>query len=941
MSRQLPTGSQFGEQTLAAIDKKVQDALSTIIHVTNTSGHLKGTHQHKLKSSVEAIGGAFAEVRSRTATEEVARLEAANAHLSWQLTELRKQVDEMRSQPAALAEVDIRRIMEEVSRSTRDQFSRMLNARLEGLEGRLLPEPRLRPPLAADRRAVEVAPPQPPAEGSARQPTQQQPAASSTTGPAQPPAVGKQKPKPKNKKGRGVSLAAQEAAAARQASTTSTKETVTAPNKPKWSVVVGSTAKTKTATRAASGSKKSKAPNSPKTPIRKPKLKPPRTAAITITMKPEAVEKGVTYEAILAEAKNRIKLEEIGISTLRFRTAATGARMLELPPDIEDAEKAANELAEKLRGVLGDKANVQRPTKCAELRVTGLDDSVTADEVVTAVATEGGCAPENIKPGVISRSRSGSGSLWLSCPVIAAKKLVGTGRIKVGWISARVVLLESKPLRCYRCLEKGHVGAKCDRDVDRSDLCYRCGMQGHKARECTAEASCAICKASGKPAGHSIGAKGCQGGKSNGAKKGGEHQPLCQCPRPSSTIDGRVANRGSCGIRALFYPLPERLGCRPEQESGYYSPRCHRLSSFESVVKGRGFVLAVLEGIAIIGVYFSPNGILPEFEQSLTEVGALIGQISPVPVLVAGDFNAKSTTWGCPATDPRGEVLEEWAVSLGLAVLNTGSESTCVRPQGESIVDITFASNVLARRVQNWRVEVGVESLSDHRYIRFDLSTPPVTARNTRFTAGDSPKWVLGKLNRELAKEAAIVESWGATIGPVEIAQVERETENLNVALIRVCDAAMPRAKPFSPKRQVYWWRPELRQLRNACVAARRRYTRSRRRRIRVLEEEDALYEAYRIARKTLQTGIAQAKEAAWEEWLETLNRDPWGRPYRAIRKKLRPWAPPLTSSLQPDLLERVVGALFPERGEFVPPAMAPTTRPLEVIREGTTSNRS
>ncbi|XP_047995913.1 uncharacterized protein LOC125233826 [Leguminivora glycinivorella] len=184
--------------------------------------------------------------------------------------------------------------------------------------------------------------------------------------------------------------------------------------------------------------------------------------------------------------------------------------------------------------------------------------------------------------------------------------------------------------------------------------------------------------------------------------------------------------------------------------------------SFENTVKGRGFVLAVLSGVAIIGVYFSPNRLLAEFEQSLTEVGALIRQISPVPVIVAGDFNAKSTAWGCPATDVRGDVLEEWAISLGLTILNTGSESTCVRPQGESIVDITFASDALARRIQNWRVEAEVESLSDHRYIRYDLTTLPVTGRNVRFAAGDSPKWILGKLNRELAKEAAIVESWGS-----------------------------------------------------------------------------------------------------------------------------------------------------------------------------------
>jgi endonuclease/exonuclease/phosphatase (EEP) superfamily protein YafD len=356
--------------------------------------------------------------------------------------------------------------------------------------------------------------------------------------------------------------------------------------------------------------------------------------------------------------------------------------------------------------------------------------------------------------------------------------------------------------------------------------------------------------------------------------------------------------------------------------------------TFENISKGRGFVLATVDGIAVIGVYFSPNRSLADFEQMLTELGALVGQVSPTPVLVAGDFNAKSTAWGSPATSLRGDALMEWVIALGLTVLNTGLESTCVRPQGESIVDVTFSSNNLAHRVQNWRVETDVETLSDHRYIRFDISTYHNAPRGNRSTAGDGPRWVLGKLDRELAREAAIVESWGTGSGLVNETQVELEAERLGAALTRISDAAMPRAKTLVPKRRVYWWRPELRQLRNACVAARRQYSRSRRRQVRDHGVENALYDIYRVARKTLQAAIAQAKESAWEEWLETLNRDPWGRPYRVVKQKLRPWTPPLTSTLEPELVERVVGTLFPERGEFVPPAMPSTTRPRDPMTE-------
>jgi hypothetical protein len=72
------------------------------------------------------------------------------------------------------------------------------------------------------------------------------------------------------------------------------------------------------------------------------------------------------------------------------------------------------------------------------------------------------------------------------------------------------------------------------------------------------------------------------------------------------------------------------------------------------------------------------------------------------------------------------------------------------------------------------------------------------------------------------------------------------------------------------------------------------------------------LYDAYRKARRPLQRAIKEAKRRAWDELLTTLDSDPWGRPYRLVLNKLRPWAPPTTVNMDPQFLEEVVGALFP-----------------------------
>ncbi|XP_046973627.1 uncharacterized protein LOC124540210 [Vanessa cardui] len=523
-------------KTSAALDAKVQQALDVVLQVADKSGNLKGTFVRALKTAADSIKGAVADLRALTMSEEVARLEVANAQLSGQLAELRREVAQMRQTPAQPKDTnELKKIMEEALRCSREQFSTMLNARMEGIERRLLPEPRLRPPLAADRKAAQNA------AASARVTTPAEPTTTTSSNVAN--SVGSTTVTQRKKKTKRPTMAAQEAAAA------AAKKAAPAPTpKPgsssvSWATVVRQTPNKPPKKVAGPSTKPAKA-GTPKTVPAKEKkrarkrLRPPRTAVITMTLKPGATEKGLSYETVLAQAKSRIKLNDVGLTAVRFRTAATGARILEVPPGTSDAEKAADALADRLREVLSpDEVQIHRPTKCVELRVKDLDDSVTVEEVVAAVAGEGGCAAGAIRPGTIVWGPRGSGSLWLSCPITAAKKVVEVGRIRVGWVSARVTLLEPRPLRCFRCLEGGHMGAKCDRGVDRSRLCFRCGLPDHRARDCTAaEAKCAICSAAGKPAAHAVGSKGCPGSRARPSpRKGGAvaKGPVAVSQRPA------------------------------------------------------------------------------------------------------------------------------------------------------------------------------------------------------------------------------------------------------------------------------------------------------------------------------------------------------------------------------------------------------------------------
>lgn len=342
--------------------------------------------------------------------------------------------------------------------------------------------------------------------------------------------------------------------------------------------------------------------------------------------------------------------------------------------------------------------------------------------------------------------------------------------------------------------------------------------------------------------------------------------------------------------------------------------------------RGSGYVAVKWGAIILFGIYFSPNKSLAEFEVFIDHLGAAVNRASPSAVIVVGDFNAKSAMWGSPSTNPRGVVVEDWALTTGLTLLNQGNVNTCIRQQGGSIVDLSFATPAVARRVSEWNVLENVETLSDHLYISFNVSYSQDATRVSRPQNVDTspfPRWAMAKMDRDILVEASIVHSWFARPASLPV-DVEESAQWHADAMTAICDAAMPRVKRRPLKREVYWWSQDLAALRNTCIVARRAYTRSRRRRIRNEAVEQELHEAYKGAKKTLQLAISRSKAQAREEMLKGLNRDPWGRPYRSVRGKLRNVGPPLTESLEPQVLETVIGSLFPVRAEFEPPRMAP-----------------
>ncbi|CAB0039013.1 unnamed protein product [Trichogramma brassicae] len=149
------------------------------------------------------------------------------------------------------------------------------------------------------------------------------------------------------------------------------------------------------------------------------------------------------------------------------------------------------------------------------------------------------------------------------------------------------------------------------------------------------------------------------------------------------------------------------------------------------------FAWARIGGIFFFSVYAPPR-------LSEREFSALLANITEEargrrPLVIAGDFNAWSTEWGCRETRPRASILLDSLALLDAVLLNTGDVPTFNGRQGSSIVDLTFVCETLTPRVLSWTVS-GLYTHSDHQAIVFEIeddgaSGRPSTRRSYRWNA--------------------------------------------------------------------------------------------------------------------------------------------------------------------------------------------------------------
>ncbi|XP_046972459.1 uncharacterized protein LOC124539205 [Vanessa cardui] len=585
-----------------------------ILEVAQKSSNLKGGFGKKLRESAAALQAIVDALASRTEAEETRKLRADNGRLRKEVDSLKAEVKahrrdftEIRSKVAVINEASTSstqdaRMVDSIKASIISTIGVMLNARFAELEERLPPAKIQRPPLSADKRRESA----------------QQIAVSQAQAVLSAPPLNSV---PLHKRVSPAALPAPVAGCSSAVSETTPPQVVQGMS---WSTVVK---KGKKGKQPSAGTIATEAHTVPKAPQAvKPKLTAPRTAAVVVTLQPEAEQKGVTYAQVLERAEQGIKLQELGINGgLKVRRSATGARVLELPRAQSDQ---ADKLADKLRTVLDGVAGVVHPIRKVDIKSL-------AREIVPLKWLD--VERLHVDPCYM-------GMVRVTCSVAAAKKLSDAGRLLVGWSSARVYVLEQRPLRCYKCMGLGHTRILCPFSADRGSLCFRCGVSGHKSAECTGKLCCAVCADAGKPSRHVMGSKEC-----NPPSRKVRWSSLA---RPTTTSDSARPRR--------------KLQCQHERRL--------QLSSDESqpLRRGSGSTAAVHGGVGIdLAVACEPYYV-PPLTHWVGDVDDTVAVAETDNRYVLSDLNAKSRAWGNPATNPRGRAVQVWALLSDLSLLNRG-----------------------------------------------------------------------------------------------------------------------------------------------------------------------------------------------------------------------------------------------------------------------------
>ncbi|XP_033362390.1 uncharacterized protein LOC117240471 [Bombus vosnesenskii] len=539
---------------------------------------------------------------------------------------------------------------------------------------------------------------------------------------------------------------------------------------------------------------------------------------------------------------------------LKTPKAMTGAIIIKVPGD-KDRGKAtllATRLAEALDPT---PVRIATPTRMAELRVTGIDISVKREELQEALASAAGCGSAEVQVGEIGATRGGLGTAWIKCPAAGARAW--------NWDTYAPPAYPAKTEGTYA------TGAA------ETDTAPETVPPPLPSAPCASR--------SGRPRTTGWAERHAPHRKSRESDRSANQQQQQQQQRegtPGSAAEPTAADGREEAMETIrenevalaAVAEPHRIPDSPNWVGDLDGSAGITWTAGPGVLldSGSGFVAVEWQGAAVVAVYVSPNIDLAAYGDFLDRG---LGEHLRGAERILGSGHHVGHP-GATQTNPRLEGGRGGGSAIRSPLHTDGGGPGGRRRRRRTTT--TGRKPPPPATAMAFQGKGQGDATGGHDRIRLELGRPTDNrAGKHRRGGGGAPK--------------------------------------IHVRGVRHLDAALSPGGGGRRDQGTYWWTPEIAEMRENCVRARRRFLRARRRRLTRDEEQiSSCYEEYREARRTLQREIKTAKARCWTELIEEVESDPWGRPYKVVTKKLRPSAPPLTSNMDPALLDNVIGTLFP-----------------------------
>lgn len=295
-----------------------------------------------------------------------------------------------------------------------------------------------------------------------------------------------------------------------------------------------------------------------------------------------------------------------------------------------------------------------------------------------------------------------------------------------------------------------------------------------------------------------------------------------------------------------------------------------------SVVKIRTSAWEIL----VVSFYFEPD---PEHIEPYLEQLNRIGKEFSRNILIGGDSNAKSSWWGSPIVDDRGEAMAGALEDLGLQVLNDNTTPTFFTVRGEktysSFIDVTACATELLNLVEDWCVDEGMTS-SDHNTILFKIkmirSKGINISRSTRIYNSRKANWNHFHLKMTQLLEENKMNSTNFD-NVTDITNLENKINTYINLIIKASNKSIPKINVKNGV-NLPWWSEELAALKNDVATKKRRIRWAAKvRRKKVVAEYLQSKEKYELEAKKAQIG-------SWKAFCEKQDREGvWEGIYRVI----------------------------------------------------------